>query len=66
VARIIWSYNFRPAQSHELSSLAPDGQKEDTPRYRFRDAFTAEKEGPVLEFQLRRGVDRPWESVRTN
>jgi cytochrome P450 len=64
LARIIWLADFRPSRSNTLPSSVPDGKEFDTPSYVLRDVFTAKGKGPVLEFQLRRDIDCPWNSEK--
>lgn len=61
LARIIWHAKFRPVQANRPSSLAWNGEEFAGAQYLLRDCFTAEKTGPVLEFQRRGSVSLPWE-----
>jgi len=66
LARILWLAECRPCRTDTLPSSVLDGKKYDTPRYVLRDVFTAERDGPVLEFQLRRDIDCPWKSEKVD
>lgn len=60
LARAIWLTKFRPDQSKESSQLTWNGERYNETQYLLRDCFTAEKNGPVLEFQQRGRARRPW------
>lgn len=59
LARVIWLANFRPVHLNEPYSLACNGEECNGASYGLRDCFTAEKFGPVLEFQRRESTRLP-------
>lgn len=61
LARTIWLAKVRLALVNEPSPLASNGEEHDGTFYELRDCFTAEKFGPVLEFQRRESTRLPWE-----